>query len=93
VAEFDIMYDKGISREGEVLDLGEAYDVISKRGSYYSYGELRLAQGRENAKQFLRENPEVAFEIENRIREAAGLPAHLGADVPPEETDSAPTEE
>ena len=81
VAEFDIMYDQGISREGEVLDLGEAYDVITKRGSFYSYGELRLAQGRENAKQFLRENPQVASEIENRIREAVGLPLPQPADA------------
>jgi recombination protein RecA len=81
VAEFDIMYDQGISRHGEVLDLGEAYDVITKRGSFYSYGELRLAQGRENAKQFLRENPQVAFEIENRIREAADLPLRQPADA------------
>jgi len=81
VAEFDIMYDQGISRHGEVLDLGEAYDVITKRGSFYSYGELRLAQGRENAKQFLRENPQVASEIEDRIREAAELPLHQPVDT------------
>jgi len=73
VAEFDIMYEQGISREGEVLDLGVEYGVIEKRGSFYSYGEERLAQGRENAKQYLRENPEVAFEIENHIRQAAAL--------------------
>jgi recombination protein RecA len=73
VAEFDILYDQGISREGEVLDLGVEYGVIDKRGSFYSYGEERLAQGRENAKQYLHENPQVAFEIENRVREMAGL--------------------
>jgi recombination protein RecA len=73
VAEFDIMYEQGISREGEVLDLGVEYGVIEKRGSFYSYGEERLAQGRENAKQYLRENPEVTFEIENHIRQAAAL--------------------
>jgi len=93
VAEFDIMYDQGISRQGEVLDLGEAFDVISKRGSFYSYGELRLAQGRENAKQFLQENPQVALEVENRIRETVGLSPLPGALVPSEETDSASTEE
>ena len=94
VAEFDIMYDQGISREGEVLDLGEAYDVIAKRGSFYSYGELRLAQGRENAKQFLRENPQVASEIEDRIREGVGLSTHPAADVPQsEEADDVPAEE
>ncbi|UCC61752.1 MAG: DNA recombination/repair protein RecA, partial [Anaerolineae bacterium] len=73
-AEFDIMYDRGISREGDVLDLGVNYGVITKRGSFYSYGEQRLAQGREDAKEFLSENPHVAFEIESRIREMAGLP-------------------
>jgi recombination protein RecA len=94
VAEFDIMYDQGISREGEVLDLGEAHDVITKRGSFYSYGELRLAQGRENAKQFLRENPQVASEIEDRIREGVGLSTHAEVDVPQsEEADDVPAEE
>jgi recombination protein RecA len=73
VAEFDIMYDRGISREGEVLDLGVEQEVIDKRGSFYSYGEERLGQGRENVKQFLRENPLIALEIENRIRETANL--------------------
>jgi recombination protein RecA len=74
VAEFDIMYDQGISRDGEVLDLGVDHDVITKRGSYYSYGDTRLGQGRENAKEFLKENPSLSFEVENRIREGAGLP-------------------
>ena len=81
VAEFDIMYDQGISRAGEVLDLGVDHDVITKRGSFYSYGELRLGQGRENVKRFLGENAEVAFEIENHIREAAGLPLHQPANA------------
>ena len=94
VAEFDIMYDQGISREGEVLDLGVTYDVITKRGSFYSYGDQRLAQGRENSKQSLRENPQVAFEIENRIREEAGLPTLSAVNEPqPEEADDASTEE
>jgi recombination protein RecA len=94
VAEFDIMYDHGISREGDVLDLGVDYGVITKRGSFYSYGDQRLAQGRENSKQSLRENPQVAFEIENRIREEAGLPTLSAVNEPqPEEADDAPTEE
>jgi recombination protein RecA len=94
VAEFDIMYDQGISREGDVLDLGVDYGVITKRGSFYSYGEQRLAQGRENSKQSLRENPQVAFEIENRIREEAGLPTLSAVNEPqPEEADDASTEE
>jgi recombination protein RecA len=75
VAEFDVMYEQGISAEGEMLDLGVEYEVVSKRGSFYSYAQMRLGQGRENAKCFLRKNPEVSFEIENRVRERAGLPA------------------
>ena len=74
-AEFDIMYNKGISRVGDVLDIGVELDVIDKRGSYYYYQEDQLAQGRENVKDFLWENPEIAGEIEQRIREAIGLPS------------------
>jgi recombination protein RecA len=72
--EFDIMYDEGISKEGDVLDLGVELDLIEKRGSFYSYKEERLAQGRENAKLALRENPALCLEIENAIRQASGLP-------------------
>ena len=75
VAEFDIMYDEGISRAGDVLDLAVEMDVVDKRGSYYNYGEERLAQGRENAKEALREDPIVLREIENVVREAHGLDA------------------
>ncbi|MEE8569048.1 MAG: recombinase RecA [Anaerolineales bacterium] len=73
VAEFDIMYNEGISKVGGVLDLGVETGMIDKRGSYYSYGELRLGQGRENAKVYLRENTELAEELEAGIRTAAGL--------------------
>jgi recombination protein RecA len=72
--EFDIMYDEGISKEGDVLDLGVELDLIEKRGSFYSYDGERLAQGRENVKQALRENPALCFEIENAIRRETGLP-------------------
>ena len=72
--EFDIMYDEGISKEGDVLDLGVELGLIEKRGSFYSYGEERLAQGRENAKQALRENPALCWEVENAIRRQSGLP-------------------
>jgi recombination protein RecA len=72
-AEFDIMYNEGISRVGDILDIGVDLGVIDKRGSFYNYGEQRLAQGRENAKVFLRENPEMSAEIESRIRETFGL--------------------
>ncbi len=68
VAEFDIIYNQGISREGDLLDLGVELGIIDKRGSYYSYGDLRLGQGRENAKRFLREHPDLAHEIEMQIR-------------------------
>ena len=71
--EFDIMYDEGISREGDLLDLGVDLDLIEKRGSYYLYNDDRLAQGRENTKQALRENPALCVEIENAIRHDAGL--------------------
>jgi recombination protein RecA len=73
VAEFDIMYNEGISRAGDVLDVATAMGIIEKRGSFYSYGEARLSQGRENAKEFLRENPEVCAEVEKCIREQAPL--------------------
>ena len=70
-AEFDIMYGKGISHEGCLVDLGAEFEIINKSGSWYSYGDERIGQGRENAKEFLRKNPEMAAEIEIRIRHAA----------------------
>jgi recombination protein RecA len=73
VAEFDIMYNEGISKVGDILDLGVGMELISKRGSFYSYGDLRLGQGRENAKGYLRENQELSYELEAAIRTAAGL--------------------
>ena len=73
VAEFDIMYDEGISKVGDILDLGVQFDEIEKRGSYYSYGETRLGQGRENAKDYLRANPEMAEAVELSIRKQAEL--------------------
>ena len=74
VAEFDIMYNEGISRVGDVLDLGVEAGIIDKRGAYYSYGEMRLGQGRENAKQFLRDNTELLNELEAQLRQKHGLP-------------------
>ena len=68
VAEFDIMFDRGISKEGSILDVGVECGIIEKRGSFYSFTETRLGQGRENAKAFLRDNPEVAVQIESAIR-------------------------
>ena len=74
-AEFDIMYGQGISHEGCLVDLGVQYNIVNKSGAWYSYGDERIGQGRENTKDFLKKHPDMALEIENRIREAAGLPA------------------
>ncbi len=70
-AEFDIMYNEGISRIGDVLDLGTEMDIIDKHGSWYSYGDIRLGQGRENSKEYLHQNEELALEIEKAVREQA----------------------
>ncbi|MCO5183232.1 MAG: recombinase RecA [Anaerolineae bacterium] len=72
--EFDIMYNEGISRTGDIVDLGVTYQLIDKRGAYFRYGETLLGQGRENAKLFLAENPPIMDEIEYLIRREAGLP-------------------
>lgn len=69
VAEFDIMYGEGISKEGEIVDLGSDLGILNKAGSWYSYGDTKIAQGREAAKQFLVDNPEVAAEIEAKIKQ------------------------
>jgi len=74
VAEFDIMYNEGISTSGDLIDLGVENDIVEKRGSFYNYGDIRLGQGRENAKTYLMENPELAREIDRRIRAEYGLP-------------------
>jgi recombination protein RecA len=74
VAEFDIMYNQGISKVGDILDIAVAEEIIEKRGAFFSYGDTRLAQGRENAKTFLTTNPDLTFEIENKIRTKFGLP-------------------
>ncbi len=71
VAEFDMMFNEGISKEGDLVDLAAAGGVVKKSGSFYSYGDVRLGQGRENAKTFLRENADVAFEIEGIVRDDA----------------------
>lgn len=69
IAEFDIMYGEGISKTGEIVDLGVDHDIIQKSGAWYSYNDAKIAQGREAAKQFLADNPEVALEIEMKIKE------------------------
>lgn len=72
--EFDIMYNEGISREGGLIDIGVEEGIVQKGGSWFSYGDIRLGQGRENSKSYLKENPDTAFEIENLIREKHNLP-------------------
>ena len=76
--EFDIMYGEGISKMGELLDLGVKAGVVDKSGAWFSYGDERIGQGRENSKTFLRENPSVALEIEDKIRAAHGLDFQMG---------------
>ena len=73
-AEFDIMYNEGISTVGDLLDLGVTYDILVKRGAYYRYNDEPIGQGRESSKEYLRQNPAVAAEIDALIREKAGLP-------------------
>jgi recombination protein RecA len=89
-AEFDIEYGVGISKQGSLIDLGLENDIVQKSGSFFSYGELRLGQGRNNAKQFLAENPEVAAEIESKVLTAVGVerdpaPAPIAAAEDPAE--------
>ena len=76
-AEFDIMYNEGISKVGDIIDLATQLDIVTKRGAFFSYGDIRLGQGRENAKEFLRQNSDLANEIEQAIRQRAS-----GGDIP-----------
>ena len=72
-AEFDILYGEGISREGEILELGALHRVLEKTGAWYNYGKERIGQGKDNAREFLKENPKIAQEIEAKIRAAVGI--------------------
>jgi recombination protein RecA len=72
--EFDILYGEGISREGEIIDMGVAAKVLDKSGAWYAYNGEKIGQGKDNAREFLRENPELAREVENKVREAMGIP-------------------
>jgi len=74
-AEFDVMYGEGISREGDLIDQGVEHKIVEKSGTWFSYGSERLGQGRENAKTFLKQNPEIAGQIETKLRQAMGLEA------------------
>ena len=77
VAEFDIMYNEGISKVGDIIDLATSLEIVTKRGAFFSYGDVRLGQGRENAKEFLRQNGDLCAEIELAVRQRA-----VGGDVP-----------
>lgn len=81
-AEFDIMFGKGISREGDILDLAAKYNVIEKSGAWYSYEGNKIGQGRENSKIFLHDNPDIMEEVERRVRREAGLPGFGGEKAP-----------
>jgi len=77
-AEFDILYGEGISREGEIIDMGVVAKIVDKSGAWYAYNGEKIGQGKDNAREFLRENPEIALEIENKVREALGVPLQAG---------------
>ncbi len=87
-AEFDILYGEGISREGEIIDMGVEGKVLEKSGSWYSYNGEKIGQGKDNAREFLRENAALAMEIENKVREAMGIPLLVAGDTGAD--DSAP---
>lgn len=87
VAEVDIMYGEGISKEGEIIDLGSEVDIVQKSGAWYAYNEERLGQGRENAKQFLKENPAIRAEIHEKLRQHYGLDEDVIASKEEEDQD------
>ncbi len=93
-AEFDIMFNEGISKSGDLLDLATQLEIVQKRGAFFSYGDVRIGQGRENAKDYLRQNADLAAEIENVIRtKALGGELVLPLDMGSEETESSAVEE
>jgi recombination protein RecA len=69
IAEFDILYGEGVSKESELIDLGVKYNLVEKAGAWYSYGKDRIGQGKDNSRIFLKDNPDIALEIENKIRD------------------------
>jgi recombination protein RecA len=87
-AEFDIMYDVGISKVGDLIDLGVEHGILDKRGSYYRYNDELIGQGRENAKQFLIDNPDIALAVENNVRLAVDLPLLDGYEAPVEDEET-----
>jgi recombination protein RecA len=87
VIDFDIMYGSGISKEGELVDLGVKVGIIEKSGSWYSYNDNRIGQGRENVKEYFKQNPAIAAEVETAIRQNAGLVANQLTGLPSDEND------
>ena len=87
MVEFDIMYGEGISKIGEIIDLGVQAEIIDKSGAWYSYKDEKIGQGRENTKQFLKDNPEMLNEIESRIRSNSDTVEELMIDPPPPTTE------
>ena len=81
-AEFDILFGEGISRHGEIIDMGVTANILEKSGAWYAYKGEKIGQGRDNAREFLRENKALSMEIENRVRESLGIPLLPGAPEP-----------
>ncbi len=81
-AEFDILYGEGISREGEIIDMGVNARIVDKSGAWYAYNGEKIGQGKDNAREFLRENPDLAREIENKVRESMGIPMLAAGEEP-----------
>jgi recombination protein RecA len=86
-AEFDVMFDEGISHTGLVVDIASESGIIQKSGAWYSYGDQRIGQGRENAKLFLKDNPVLLAEVEHKVKEGLGILAAAGPGAPPEADD------
>jgi recombination protein RecA len=81
-AEFDIMFGQGISREGEIIDMGVNASILDKSGAWYAYNGEKIGQGRDNAREFLKENSELAREIENKVRASLGIALMAGGEAP-----------
>jgi recombination protein RecA len=81
-AEFDIMFGLGISREGEIIDMGVNANILEKSGAWYAYKGEKIGQGRDNAREFLKENPDLSREIENKVRASLGIPLLAGGEAP-----------
>ncbi len=92
-SEFDIVYGEGVSRTGDLLDLAVNLEIVDKSGSWYAYNDERIGQGRENARRFLTDNPEITAEIDTKVRLAWGMPASGAADTAPDNEPPAPQQE